>query len=190
MRQHRLNILLLVVLVLFLLAIVGWYFWYTFLYVRSGSPTNTNNTETTVNEVENVTNTTSNSTTNTTTNTPTNNTVSNNTTTETRNETSTSGNITVSLPKANATLGKTFTVSGYAKVFEGVVKVRVKDDKGNILLSTYVTTNAPDTGRTGTFQKSLSLEKTSTSKKGTIEFFTTDEAKGGERDVVSIAVNF
>lgn len=172
-----------------LIALVAFYVWFFALRNPDTTTNNTNaaenNTTANVQVANNTTNNTSSNTTN-----NTSNTTNTTNTTPSKGSSSTSGNITVTAPSANATVGKTFTVSGFAKVFENVVQVRVKDNKNVILLETFVNTNAPDVGKTGTFSKSLTLEKTATDKKGKIEFFTSNEATGAEEDKVSVPVNF
>lgn len=196
MRQHRLNVILLGVLILMLGVLAAFYIWFFgFRNSSSSSDTDTNTANSTT-ENETATNNTSANTTNTPNNTP-NNTTSNATnnttttnTTPTKGTSSTSGNITVTTPAANATIQKTFTVSGFAKVFENVVQILVKDSKGVVLLETYVNTDAADVGKTGTFKKTLTLEKDPTTKKGTIQFFTSDAATGAQDDLISVSVNF
>lgn len=188
MRQHRLNVILLGLLVLMLLGLAGFYVWLFGFRGATSENTSNNTVSTEENTITNATNNATN-TTNTTNNT-TNTSNTTNTTVPSKGTSSTSGNVTVTVPVAGAKIGTTFTVTGFAKVFENVVQIRVRDNKGVILLETFVNTNAPDVGKTGTFSKSLTLEKTPTDKKGKIEFFTSNEATGAEEDKVSVSVNF
>lgn len=190
MRQHRLNVIVLGFLVLMLMALAAFYIWF---FAFRGSDATNSNSETNTQVVEdntlstNSTNNTANKTNSTTNST---NAVANNTTTPSKGSSSASGNITVTSPAVGTRVGKTFTVSGFAKVFENVVQLRVSDSKGVVLLETFVNTNAPDVGKTGTFTKSLTLEKNPTTSKGKIEFFTSNEATGAEEDKISVAVTF
>lgn len=188
MRQHRLNVILLGMLVLILVALVAWYIW--FFAFRNADETGTTNQANNMN-AENVVNTsnTTNATNNTTNSSNTTNTT-NNTTNTTKGTSSTSGNITVTSPVASAVIGESFTVAGFAKVYENVVQVRVKDDKGVVLLETFVTTDASDIGKTGAYKKTLTLEQEPTDTKGKIEFFTSDAATGEEQDKVIVSVKF
>jgi hypothetical protein len=173
--------------------LVAFYIWF-FGFRNNNSLSGTDNdTANSTTENESVTNNNTSANITNTSNNTTNNATNSNTTTNTtptKGTSSTSGNITVTTPAANATIQKTFTVSGFAKVFENVVQILVKDSKGVVLLETYVNTDAADVGKTGTFKKTLTLEKDPTTKKGTIQFFTSDAATGAQDDLISVSVNF
>lgn len=134
----------------------------------------------------------------TTTNTSTNNTATNTThsttnTTTSNNDggkSSTSGNVTVTTPADGDEVATVFNVEGFANVFENVINLRVKDDKGNILAETHGDVLSEDTGKTGPFLVRMILDKEPATKKGTLQVFTYSAKDGSEQDMVEIEVTF
>jgi hypothetical protein len=102
---------------------------------------------------------------------------------------STSGNITLSAPAANSTIGNPVTISGRARVFENALVIRVRDQDGRILAEKSVMANAPDVGQFGPYSISLTYLKPSGTR-GTVEAFDYSAKDGAEIDKVTIPVNF
>lgn len=103
--------------------------------------------------------------------------------------TSESGNIMVSSPKTNSTIGNSVTISGSARVFENVVSYRVLDGKGIVLAEGTTIATPPDIGQLGPFSvtPTWSTPKTIT---GTIEVFSTSAKDGSVINLVKIPVGF
>lgn len=101
-------------------------------------------------------------------------------------------NIIVTSPAANQTVGKSFAVTGRARVFENVFQIRVRHDAtGSILYSQAAYANAPDAGQYGNFSVQVTLpQKTPQNievKKGdriTVEVFQFSAKDGSEIDKV------
>jgi len=182
---------LLLVLVVFIASIVGWYIW----FATTGGKINDNNTNNTAATTQNTVTTNKNNNSDTANNTS-SSTVSNDTSdgesdSDQIEETSSkSGNVTVTVPKANAEVASTISVSGYANVFENIVQIRVKDADGNILLDTFTSTNAPNAGKTGTFKTQVQLTEKSATKEGTLDVYTVSPKDGSEQDLVSVPIVF
>lgn len=101
----------------------------------------------------------------------------------------TSQNIKVLQPISYQTIGKTFTVTGSARVFENVVSIRLsKTANKNVLLTTTVMAQSPDVGQFGTFTKMLDLSTLSL-ENGTelvLEVYQVSPKDGSDIDVVTI----
>ena len=101
----------------------------------------------------------------------------------------TSGNIMVSSPKANATIGNSITISGSARVFENTVNYRVLDGKRAVLAEGTTIAKAPDIGQFGTFLVTPTWSTPATIS-GTIEVFDYSAKDGSVIDLVTIPVGF
>lgn len=103
--------------------------------------------------------------------------------------TSESGNIMVSSPKANSTIGNSVIISGNARVFENVVSYRILDGKGIVLAEGTTIATPPDIGQLGPFSvtPTWNTPKTIT---GTIEVFSTSAKDGSVINLVTIPVGF
>lgn len=97
------------------------------------------------------------------------------------------GNLFVNKPWPGDSVGNPFVIEGQAKVFEGLVNIRVKDSAGNILTNTTATTSSGTT--LSAFTKNITFTKASTSK-GVIEVFSLSARGGTEQDKVSIPITF
>lgn len=173
-------------LLVFLVGILGLY-WYS---TSRPALKTTSTTKGEIPVVTNVVNATNSTATNTTSSNTTVTNSTNTTPTQSGGKSSSSGNITLSTPKSGDVLTQTFTVSGYARVFENVVNIRVKDDAGKVLYSDFATANSPDVGKTGPFSKSITLKTLPASKKGKVEVYDISAANGKEIDLISVAVTF
>ena len=188
MENSKPYVVMVIVLLIFLIAMIGLFWFFT------GRTPTSNNVKTENNAVTNIangteTNSVSNNATNSTT-TNTTNTVQNTTNSTGGGKTSTSGNITVTTPKSGDKVGKAVTITGFARVFENVVNMRIKDDAGNILATGFTTANSPDVGKTGPFSKSLTITNIPASKKGFVEVYDISPADGSVTDLVSTSVTF
>lgn len=98
-------------------------------------------------------------------------------------------NITVTEPSAGASLGKTFTIAGQARVFENTVNYRVKDEDGTVLFKGFVIANAPDAGQFGSYTVNVKITKFKGTK-GTIEVYQESAKDGSEIDKVTVPVSW
>lgn len=103
--------------------------------------------------------------------------------------TSASENITVSAPRARATIGNSVTISGSARVFENTLNYRILDGNGTVLAEGNTIASAPDIGQFGAFSvtPAWNTPKTIT---GTIEVFDYSAKDGSVIDLVTIPVSF
>lgn len=112
-------------------------------------------------------------------------------TTQTENITSSSTsskNIEIISPLTGDMVKSGFALKGNARVFEGVVSIRLLDSQGNILGQTTAQTNAPDAGFFGPFSQTINFQTTDTT--GTLEVFQVSAKDGSEVDKVTIPVLF
>lgn len=106
-----------------------------------------------------------------------------------------SGNILVSTPYNEGSVGPSFIVTGKARVFENVVSLRVSNKVlGKIYYSGTVVTNAPDTGTFGEFATQVDMNTHDFSLKPndriTLEVFQSSPKDGSDTDVVTIPLYF
>ncbi len=102
---------------------------------------------------------------------------------------STSGNIAVSSPAANATIGLPLVFVGKARVFESVFNYRLLDTNGDELVTGHAMSNAPDMGEFGYFTVTTSYNKPNGTT-GTLEVFAYSAKDGSVIDLVSVPVVF
>lgn len=100
-----------------------------------------------------------------------------------------SGNITVTFPLANATVGAQLVVQGQARVFESTVNYRLTDSNNTVLASGFATAQAPDIGQFGPYAITTSYLAPGTST-GTLEVFAVSAQDGSEIDMVTVPVTF
>jgi len=98
-----------------------------------------------------------------------------------------SRNILVYSPWPNDTITNPIEISGEAIAFEGIVNIRIRDDKNHILKETTVQTKS--FVERSIFKGSISFNKPS-SKKGFVEIFTLSPKDESEQDKVSIPITF
>ncbi len=96
--------------------------------------------------------------------------------------------IQVKLPQENAMIKSPVLISGKANVFEGNVRMRIKDENENILADTFITAS-------GAYDKLYPFEKeisynSPTSQNGVIEIFDEDMKDGGEINKINLPVVF
>lgn len=110
---------------------------------------------------------------------------------QTENITSTpaaSRNIEIISPLIGDIVKSGFNLKGNARVFEGVVSIRLLDSQGNTLKLTTTQTNAPDAGFFGPFNKTIDFQTTDTT--GTLEVYQVSAKDGSEIDKVTIPLQF
>ncbi|MBU4332411.1 Gmad2 immunoglobulin-like domain-containing protein [Patescibacteria group bacterium] len=101
-----------------------------------------------------------------------------------------SENIVVEAPLPHATLTSPFEVRGQARVFEGTVLIRVKNQYGGVVIPEQVATaHATEAGEFGPFKITLSYQFHAT-KEGVIEVFNQSAKDGSEENIVVIPVKF
>jgi hypothetical protein len=103
--------------------------------------------------------------------------------------TSTSGNITVTFPLPNDTIGTQLVVQGQARVFESTVNYRLTDASSTVLASGIAMAQAPDIGQFGPYAIATSYLTPGTST-GTLEVFAISPEDGSEIDMVSFPITF
>jgi hypothetical protein len=96
--------------------------------------------------------------------------------------------IQVNSPQENSVIKNPILISGKANVFEGNVRVRIKDENENILADTFITAS-------GAYDKLYPFEKeisytAPTSQNGVMEVFEEDMKDGGDKNKVIIPVVF
>lgn len=101
-----------------------------------------------------------------------------------------SGNVTVMEPQLEEDLEYTFTITGFANVFEGTVMIRVKDANGKVLKETFTTAESSDIGKTGPFEVTVTLDEAPETETGTVEVYTESPKDGSEQDLVEVEVTF
>jgi hypothetical protein len=95
------------------------------------------------------------------------------------------GNITVSVPVANQTVGKAFVVSGSARTFEQNVVWRVRTTGNVQVASGFTTATAADIGQFGPYSFTVTLPG-STVGPVVLEVFETSAKDGSEVSKVSL----
>ncbi len=105
---------------------------------------------------------------------------------------SASANIILKSPQNGAEVGKQFTISGFARVFENVLQVRVKNNRTNaIYVNQNIMANSPDTGQFGDFTYNVNLTNQTDLRMGDpllVEAFQYSAKDGSEIDKVSAIV--
>ncbi|MEK7632181.1 MAG: Gmad2 immunoglobulin-like domain-containing protein [Patescibacteria group bacterium] len=103
--------------------------------------------------------------------------------------TSTSGNITVTSPTADETIGLPLVTKGKARVFEGTFNYRLLDANETVLAEGNAMSNAPDVGEFGAFTVTTSYDAP-TGTSGTLEVFDYSAKDGAVIDLVTFPVKF
>ena len=103
-------------------------------------------------------------------------------------------NITVSEPRDNDTVGRSFIVQGEARVFENVVSYRVKNQKnGNIIVQGNTMANSPDTGQFGDYTITVTIPEDyvlATNDIIVLEVYQASAKDGSDIDKVTIPLIF
>jgi len=107
----------------------------------------------------------------------------------TQSMTSVSGNVIVTSPTADETVGLPLVITGSARVFESTLNYRLLDTNGTVLASGNVMTAAPDVGMFGDFTITTSYDAP-TGATGTVEVFDYSAKDGAVIDLVSFPVAF
>ena len=102
---------------------------------------------------------------------------------------SASGNIIVTSPLPNDTVGNPMTIAGVARVFENQFAIRLIDSDGTKLKETSAYASATDAGLFGPFNLNLDYPAPKGTN-GTLEVFNYSPKDGSEVDKVTIPVNF
>ena len=106
---------------------------------------------------------------------------------------SSSGNVLINTPWPGDTIGNPVTISGQARVFEGLVNIRIKttpsDPAADATILADTTAQASSGIELSFFSKSVSYTAT-TEENGVIEVFSISPADGSEQDMVLITVRF
>lgn len=97
-------------------------------------------------------------------------------------------NVMVTSPKENQFVGKVFTVTGEARVFENTVSYRLRD-QDKVLIESFATAHSADVGRFGPFSFNIDASH-ATGKVGTLEVFQFSAKDGSEVDKVTVRVRF
>jgi hypothetical protein len=98
-------------------------------------------------------------------------------------------NIRVSAPVAGARLPNPFRVQGEARTFESHVALRVLDAEDNVLVQTFTTATAPDTGQFGPFDVEIYYPVAKTPN-GFVEVYWNSPKDGAVLDLVRVPVVF
>lgn len=99
-------------------------------------------------------------------------------------------NIIVEKPLPNSTITSPFEIIGQARVFEGTVLVRVKNQNGATVIPAQIAAaHAKNADEFGAFKITLSYQFYNT-KEGVIEVFSQSAADGSEINMVVIPVKF
>jgi hypothetical protein len=106
-----------------------------------------------------------------------------------------SGNIIVTSPYKDASIGTSFIIKGKARVFENVVSIRVSNKVlGKIYYVGQTLADAPDAGMFGDFAAQIKLNTKDFSlrpnDKLTLEVFQSSAKDGSDIDVVTIPLYF
>lgn len=102
---------------------------------------------------------------------------------------STSGNMIVTSPVAQQTIGLPLVMTGSARVFENALNYRLLDVDGAELVAGYAVADAFDTGEFGSFTVTTSYSEPKGAV-GTLEVFDYSAKDGAVIDLVSIPVVF
>lgn len=97
-----------------------------------------------------------------------------------------SGEITVLSPSSAAEVESPLTVTGTARVHEANVQIRIKDERGAVIVNTFTTASAGAPER-GQFSAAVSFELDE-QQKGTVEVFSTSVRDGEVENLVTIPV--
>jgi len=101
-----------------------------------------------------------------------------------------SENIIVETPLPSSTVTSPFEISGQARVFEGTILVRVKNQDGKIVIPTQiVTAHGADAGEFGDWKIKVNYQFYAT-KEGIIEVFSESAKDGSEINMVEVPVKF
>lgn len=100
-----------------------------------------------------------------------------------------SQNIRVSTPILNQEIGVPLSIKGEARVFESVVRVRLRDANGMVLVDDITLSEGTEIGEFGPFEARLSYPAPSTPT-GVVEVFQNSPRDGSEVDKVTIPVTF
>jgi hypothetical protein len=100
-----------------------------------------------------------------------------------------STNIIVSSPSPNQLVASPLLISGQARVFEGTVSYRVKDQQGKVLAVGTTQAVMQEVGQFGNFQVSVKLSAPVTST-GSVEIYQISAKDGSEIDKVTIPIKF
>ncbi len=98
------------------------------------------------------------------------------------------GNIRLTSPRADETVGLPFVAEGTARVFENNVNWRLRDADGTVLAEGFATATG-DVGEFGPFSVRVSYPQPRGTS-GTFEVFATSAEDGTEQDRVSVPVRF
>jgi germination protein M len=98
-------------------------------------------------------------------------------------------NIVVTSPKADQEVSSPLTITGEARVFENVLRVRLQDQDGNTIIESNATANSPDMGQFGPFQQSVAFPSQK-GKNGSLEVFSLSAKDGDEINKVIIPIQF
>ena len=103
-------------------------------------------------------------------------------------------NITVTEPRNNDAVGRTFIVQGKARVFENVVSYRVKSQKaGNTIVQGTTMANSPDTGQFGDYTIKVTIPEDyvlATNDILALEVYQASAKDGSDIDKVTIPLRF
>jgi len=97
--------------------------------------------------------------------------------------------ITVSNIKAGDNLVSPVIIEGEAVAFENTVIVELRNQEHETMVKEYVTTKAPDVGKSGPFKITLSFDFSST-KEGYVAVYEESAKDGSEVNLVEIPVMF
>lgn len=106
-----------------------------------------------------------------------------------RKTVSTSGNVIVTSPTPNSTIGLPLVITGSARVFENTFNYRLLDADGTVLAEGNSMSNAPDAGQFGDFTVTTSYSAPSGAT-GTAEVFDYSAKDGAVIDLASVPVVF
>ncbi|NQU77518.1 hypothetical protein HQ544_02360 [Candidatus Falkowbacteria bacterium] len=100
------------------------------------------------------------------------------------------GNIIVESPTPDETVTSPFEITGQAKVFEGTVLVRLRNQDGKIVVPVQiVNVHAEEAGEFGSFKIKINYQFYAT-KEGTVEVYSEDARDGSEINMVEVPVKF
>lgn len=103
-------------------------------------------------------------------------------------------NIRIFAPQANATVGKSFQVSGQARVFENQFSIRVVNTRTNAAMVTIQAyANAKDAGQYGPFSATIDLNTVTNLQDGDnllVEAYDNSPKDGAETDLVRVPVTY
>jgi hypothetical protein len=98
-------------------------------------------------------------------------------------------NILVETPTNGAKLASPFTVSGKARVFEGLIHVDVKKEDGTVLISETTIARNSNVEAFGDFSIGIQFQFSNTTK-GTLEVYSISAKDGSKENLVTIPVEF